>query len=49
MVIIVFYDSSFKKFWIKLIFFEFLENFYVASVDLYEPVKLFQAWNRDTG
>ena len=42
-----FKSFSFKV--IKLKLFKFLENFCSKRMDLYEPVKLIQAKNRDTG
>ena len=45
-MVINFFYFGFSNIWIK---FKFLEFFCFKCMDLYEPVKLFQAWNRDTG
>ena len=43
--------SSFSNFWMNLIFIQIFGKFLSCSkcMDLFEPVKLFPAWNRDTG
>ena len=46
------FDSSFRIFWMEFkILLKIFENFFFMfkCMELYEPVKLFQAWNRDTG
>ena len=43
MVIDFFYYSSISNFWIKFKLFKILENNCSKIMDLYEPVKLFQA------